>query len=81
MGTNFPDFLQEANRVMKYKGVLMIAEVVSRFTDVKEFCKHMKEECGFHTQSVKTLKGFFYIMIFTKCNGVKDSEWTKEFSD
>ena len=31
MGTNFPDFLVEANRVMKPGGTLFIAEVLSRF--------------------------------------------------
>ena len=31
MGTNFPDFLIEANRVLKPNGKLFVAEVVSRF--------------------------------------------------
>ena len=34
MGTNFPDFLVEANRVIKPGGTLFIAEVLSRFKDV-----------------------------------------------
>jgi hypothetical protein len=34
MGTNFPDFIKEANRVLKMGGKLFIAEVLSRFTDV-----------------------------------------------
>ena len=38
MGTNFPEFLQEANRVLKPGGVLFIAEVLGRFSDVKVFC-------------------------------------------
>ena len=37
MGKNYPEFLREANRVIKKDGVLMIAEVLSRFTDIKEF--------------------------------------------
>ncbi|KAI3712525.1 hypothetical protein L1987_71083 [Smallanthus sonchifolius] len=31
MGTNFPSFLQEAHRVLKPSGWLLIAEVKSRF--------------------------------------------------
>jgi ribosomal RNA-processing protein 8 len=38
MGTNFPDFLQEANRVLKQSGTLFIAEVLSRFEDIAKFC-------------------------------------------
>jgi ribosomal RNA-processing protein 8 len=34
MGTNFPDFLLESNRVLKMHGVLMVAEVMSRFKDI-----------------------------------------------
>ena len=37
MGTNFPDFLVEANRVMKPGGKLFVAEVLSRFKDINEF--------------------------------------------
>lgn len=47
MGTNFPDFLQEANRVLKLDGMLFVAEVMSRFSDIKAFCLHMKNEAGF----------------------------------
>ena len=42
MGTNFPDFLVEANRVLKPRGKLFIAEVLSRFKDVNEFVKLMR---------------------------------------
>ncbi|KAG8366904.1 hypothetical protein BUALT_Bualt16G0016400 [Buddleja alternifolia] len=31
MGINFPSYLQEANRVLKPRGWLLIAEVKSRF--------------------------------------------------
>lgn len=39
MGTNFPAFLREANRVLKRGGKLFVAEVVSRFEngDCKDF--------------------------------------------
>ena len=47
MGTNFPQFLKEANRVLLNGGILFIAEVMSRFIDVNEFVKHMKTDVGF----------------------------------
>nr|XP_032812234.1 ribosomal RNA-processing protein 8 [Petromyzon marinus] len=37
MGTNIQDFLTEANRVLRSGGVLMIAEVASRFEDARNF--------------------------------------------
>ncbi|XP_034405051.1 ribosomal RNA-processing protein 8 [Cyclopterus lumpus] len=37
MGTNLADFLAEANRVLKRGGVLKIAEVASRFENVRNF--------------------------------------------
>ncbi|KAK5868854.1 hypothetical protein PBY51_009831 [Eleginops maclovinus] len=37
MGTNLADFLAEANRVLKMGGVLKIAEVASRFENVRNF--------------------------------------------
>ncbi|XP_070659858.1 ribosomal RNA-processing protein 8 isoform X2 [Bos indicus] len=37
MGTNIRDFLEEANRVLKPGGLLKVAEVSSRFEDVRTF--------------------------------------------
>ncbi|KAG2456398.1 ARFP2 protein, partial [Polypterus senegalus] len=37
MGTNLCDFLVEANRVLVSNGVLKIAEVASRFNDIRDF--------------------------------------------
>ena len=39
MGTNFPEFLREANRVLKRDGKLFVAEVLSRFSDKNGDCK------------------------------------------
>ncbi|XP_073940921.1 ribosomal RNA-processing protein 8 isoform X2 [Castor canadensis] len=39
MGTNIRDFLQEANRVLKPGGLLKLAEVSSRFGDVRTFLR------------------------------------------
>ena len=66
MGTNFPDFLIEANRVLKPDGIVIIAEVLSRFADINAFTKHMREEAGFKALSVNKLKEFFYLMVFKK---------------
>lgn len=37
MGTNFVEFLKEAKRTLKINGTLMIAEVKSRFDNIKSF--------------------------------------------
>ena len=83
MGTNFPDFLVEANRVLKIDGTLFIAEVLSRFRDVNKFVKHMKEEAGFKALKVTKLKDFFFMMIFRKQRNVmeRDKVKMKEFSE
>jgi len=65
MGTNFR-LLREANRVLKPGAKLFIAEVVSRFKDVKEFIDHMRKESGFKSIKVTKLKDFFYVMVFEK---------------
>ena len=66
MGTNLADFIQEANRVLKPEGTLFIAEVLSRFKDVKEFTRVMKKEGGFKILKLNKLKDYFYIMVFEK---------------
>lgn len=79
MGTNFPQFLKEANRVIKTTGTLFIAEVTSRFTDINAFVKHMKEECGFKALKVNKLKDFFYIMVFQKVQDANKGKISDEF--
>ena len=37
MGTNYHDFVLEANRVLKKDGLLLVAEVVSRISDTHKF--------------------------------------------
>ena len=66
MGTNFPKFLREANRVLNFGGKLFIAEVMSRFTNIDEFVERMKNEAGFKSLKVNKLKDFFYVMVFEK---------------
>lgn len=47
MGVNFPDFLAEANRLLKPGATLYIAEVLSRFTNVEDFVTHAEKYSGF----------------------------------
>lgn len=81
MGTNFPDFLVEANRVMKPRGKLFVAEVLSRFQDINAFVKHMRKEAGFKALKVTKLKDFFYLMIFEKREYAADLDRTQAFND
>mmetsp|Transcript_38518 Transcript_38518/g.36889 ORF Transcript_38518/g.36889 Transcript_38518/m.36889 type:complete len:154 (+) Transcript_38518:253-714(+) len=77
MGTNFVDFLKEANRVLKKGGKLFVAEIASRVPDITEFVRLLREELGFKSLKVSKLKDFFYILIFEKeqeCKELKQSE-------
>ncbi len=80
MGTNFPDFLLESNRVLKMHGMLMVAEVMSRFKDINKFLKHMKDQAGFKALKVTKLKDFFYLMIFEKVKEKKFHDWDDDFA-
>ena len=66
MGSNYADFLKEANRVLKKNGKLMVAEVTSRLEDPQKFCKLMKSQCGFKVLKLNKLKDYFYLMVFEK---------------
>ena len=79
MGTNFPEFLIESNRVLKMGGILIVAEVMSRFKDINEFILHMKKQAGFKALKVTKLKDFFYLMIFEKVKERKFFEWDEDF--
>ena len=77
MGVNFPDFLSEANRLLKPGATLYIAEVLNRFTDAEEFVTHMKKYSGFElvkktkigdykTNVQESAPTAFYVFKFTK---------------
>ncbi|XP_037630409.1 ribosomal RNA-processing protein 8 [Sebastes umbrosus] len=59
MGTNLADFLVEANRVLKRGGVLKIAEVASRFENVRNFSTALAS-LGFKMVSKDTENTHFY---------------------
>uniref|UniRef100_A0A8C8AJG5 Ribosomal RNA-processing protein 8 n=1 Tax=Otus sunia TaxID=257818 RepID=A0A8C8AJG5_9STRI len=50
MGTNLQEILEEANRVLKLGGTLMVAEVASRFEDTRAFINAMAQ-LGFKSVS------------------------------
>ncbi|XP_039117948.1 ribosomal RNA-processing protein 8-like [Dioscorea cayenensis subsp. rotundata] len=70
MGTNFSSYLQEANRVLKPCGWLLIAEVRSRFdsnnggADPDKFCEAV---CKLGYTSVsKDLKNNMFLLFYFK---------------
>ncbi|CDW58436.1 Methyltransf 8 domain containing protein, partial [Trichuris trichiura] len=46
MGTNLADYLNEAFRILKPRGLLIIIEMLSRFSGIKVFCRAV-EKMGF----------------------------------
>ncbi|XP_007237768.2 uncharacterized protein rrp8 [Astyanax mexicanus] len=65
MGTNLTEFLAEANRVLVDGGVLKIAEVASRFEDIRHFTGALGR-LGFKLVSKDTDNTHFYCFEFTK---------------
>ncbi|XP_026189438.1 ribosomal RNA-processing protein 8 [Mastacembelus armatus] len=65
MGTNLADFIIEANRVLKMGGVLKIAEVASRFDNVRSFVTALAN-LGFKAMSKDTENTHFYSFEFVK---------------
>ncbi|OZC07453.1 hypothetical protein X798_05509 [Onchocerca flexuosa] len=70
MGTNLNEYLSEANRILKKGGFLKIAEVASRFINIKQFV-HAVTKMGF-VLSEKMMKDgdYFVILEFTKAGKV-----------
>ena len=65
MNKNFVPFVVEANRILKMKGRLVVAEITSRIVDKKEFV-NVCEKVGFKLIKDVDLKGFFVVMTFKK---------------
>ncbi|XP_069059743.1 ribosomal RNA-processing protein 8 isoform X1 [Pleurodeles waltl] len=65
MGTNLQDFFAEANRILKQGGVLKVAEVASRFVDVRMFLSALAN-MGFKNTAKDTENKYFYMLEFTK---------------
>ncbi|XP_045204422.2 uncharacterized protein NMB1333-like [Mercenaria mercenaria] len=71
MGTNLTSYLQEANRVLKNNGTLMIAEVTSRFHSIGGFVLKV-EKMGFKIKQQDTDNKMFVMMEFKKTADFKD---------
>mmetsp|Transcript_7700 Transcript_7700/g.11347 ORF Transcript_7700/g.11347 Transcript_7700/m.11347 type:complete len:219 (+) Transcript_7700:864-1520(+) len=65
MGSNHVKMLQEAHRVLKKKGTLIIAEVESRVPHKEEFQTNM-DKLGFKLQQKIQPNNFFFVCIFAK---------------
>ncbi|XP_030055639.1 ribosomal RNA-processing protein 8 [Microcaecilia unicolor] len=65
MGTNLREFFQEANRVLKPGGILKVAEVASRFEDIRAFISALAN-LGFKNTYKDTSNSFFYTFDFLK---------------
>ncbi|XP_074866191.1 ribosomal RNA-processing protein 8 isoform X2 [Carettochelys insculpta] len=65
MGTNLQEILEEANRVLKPGGILKVAEVSSRFTDIQAFINAMTQ-LGFRIVSKELDNPFFWLLDFRK---------------
>ncbi|XP_061916393.1 ribosomal RNA-processing protein 8 [Entelurus aequoreus] len=72
MGTNLADFIAEANRVLKKGGVLKVAEVASRFDDVRSFLSAMAK-LGFKMASKDTANTHFYSFEFVKTGNASEN--------
>ncbi|XP_044058639.1 ribosomal RNA-processing protein 8 isoform X2 [Siniperca chuatsi] len=72
MGTNLADFLAEANRVLKMGGVLKIAEVTSRFENVRSFVTALAS-LGFKMVSKDTENTHFYSFEFVKMGNAPEN--------
>jgi len=76
MGTNFKDYIMEANRVLVRNGVLLIAEVKSRMEEsgLSNFIDFM-EECGFvYEKSDKRNKMFLWFEFYKRDRGFYSSK-------
>ncbi|XP_004621276.2 ribosomal RNA-processing protein 8 [Sorex araneus] len=65
MGTNIRDFLEEANRVLKPGGLLKVAEVSSRFEDVRAFLGAVTK-LGFKIIFKDLTNSYFFLFDFQK---------------
>ncbi|XP_065267714.1 ribosomal RNA-processing protein 8 [Emys orbicularis] len=65
MGTNLREILEEANRVLRPGGMLKVAEVASRFADIRAFVSAVTQ-LGFQIVSKDLDNPFFYMFDFAK---------------
>jgi len=73
------DFLFEASWILKQEGLLMIAEVTSRFADLKLF-KKVLGLMGFKLLKESQIQDYFNIFIFKKEEQIKKKRIRKLLS-
>jgi hypothetical protein len=61
MGANYKEYLQEAYRVLKAMGVLLIAEPISKWENREEELSLLLSEIGFKTPTLNKTKQFIYV--------------------
>lgn len=69
MGTNLSDYLMEANRVLKMDGLMYVAEIQSRFDNVKDFVRKL-DAFGFQQIRQDVGQKVFYFFQFKKVRNV-----------
>ena len=69
MGTNINDFIKEARRILKSKGILLVVEVTSRIENDGVFSSGI-ESLGFKMTNKKSLTNFFTWFEFVKTDSV-----------
>ncbi|KAI0952582.1 hypothetical protein AcW1_004621 [Taiwanofungus camphoratus] len=81
MGTNWPNCVREAWRILKPGGELKIAEVTSRFMDVEEFAS-LISSIGFRLKSKDDRNTHFTLFDFKKVarKAKSEKEWNKLLS-
>ncbi|XP_075168345.1 ribosomal RNA-processing protein 8 [Haematobia irritans] len=69
MGTNLSDYLLEANRVLKINGHMYVAEIQSRFDNVKDFVRKL-DSFGFQLVRQDVGQKVFYFFQFKKVRNI-----------
>ncbi|XP_060119768.1 ribosomal RNA-processing protein 8 [Heteronotia binoei] len=70
MGTNLCEILEEANRVLRTGGTLLVAEVASRFADLRAFLGALSR-LGFQLISKDVSGSHFYALELRKTSGAR----------
>lgn len=76
MGTDLPACVKEANRILKLGGEMKIAEVESRFHDVKDFVKDI-QKYGFEKTNLNMDYSLFFFLDFKKVSHLSKSKKKK----
>ncbi|KAL1459766.1 hypothetical protein WDU94_011720 [Cyamophila willieti] len=76
MGTDLAACIKEANRILKLGGEMKIAEVESRFADVKDFIKDI-QKYGFEKKMFNQDYSIFYFLDFKKVSNLSKTKKKK----